>query len=378
MNAHNMMGNLHHWTRAGQFLTAVFLVSTLPAQKVDVVQVISKTSDRKVALPGEFMPFQSVAVRAKVTGFVEHVYVDRGSEVKQGQLLAMLVAPELTSQRLEAEAKVQSVISLRAEAEAKVVSAQSTYDKLKSASETPGVVAGNDVIIAQKVVEAAQAQVNAFEQSAKAARATVEALKDMEGYLKVLAPFTGVITERDIHPGALVGPGASSPPMFQLEQNSRLRLVVAVPEVDVSGIEPGARVTFTTPAYPGETFSATIARVAHSMDPKTRSMAVEMEVANTGGHLAPGMYPTVLWPVRRPKPSVFVPATSIVTTTERTFVIRVRGGIAQWVNISRGVSNGDLVEVFGPLQAGDIVVRRGTDELREGSHVNPQMGTKPS
>jgi RND family efflux transporter MFP subunit len=166
--------------------------------------------------------------------------------------------------------------------------------------------------------------------------------------------------------------------MFQLEQNSRLRLVVAVPEVDVSGIEQGARVTFTTPAYPGETFSAPIARVAHSMDPKTRSMAVEMEVANTGGHLAPGMYPTVLWPVRRPKPSVFVPATSIVTTTERTFVIRVRGGIAQWVNISRGVSNGDLVEVFGPLQAGDTVVRRGTDELREGSHVNPHMGTKPS
>jgi hypothetical protein len=103
-----------------------------------------------------------------------------------------------------------------------------------------------------------------------------------------------------------------------------------------------------------------------------------MEVANAGGRLAPGMYPTVLWPVRRPKPSVFVPATSIVTTTERTFVIRVRDGIAQWVNVSRGASNGDLVEVYGPLEAGDLVVRRGTDELREGSHVSPQMNTKPS
>jgi membrane fusion protein, multidrug efflux system len=362
MNAHN------------RFVAAFLLACALPAQTVDVVKVISKKSERKADLPGEFMPYQSVAVRAKVTGFVDRVHVDRGSVVKEGQMLAVLVAPELKSQRAEAEAKVQSIESQRAEAEAKVVSAQGTYDKLKAASQTPGVVAGNDLLIAQKAMEAAQAQVHAFEESAKAARSAVDALKDMEDYLKVTAPFSGVITERNIHPGALVGPGAAAPPMFQLEQNSRLRLVVAVPEADVSGIEPGARVTFTVPAYPGETFSGPIARIAHSMDPKTRSMAVELDVANTGGQLAPGMYPTVRWPVRRPKPSLFVPPTSIVTTTERTFVVRVRNGVAEWVNVSRGQTNVDLVEVFGPLEAGDVIVRRATDELREGMRVN----TKPS
>ena len=248
MNAHN------------RFVAAFLVACALPAQTVDVVKVISKKSERKAELPGEFMPYQSVAVRPKVTGFVERVNVDRGSVVKEGQMLAVLVAPELKSQRAEAEAKVQSIESQRAEAEAKVVAAQGTYDKLKAASQTPGVVAGNDLLIAQKAVDAAQAQVHAYEGSAKAARSSVEALKDMEEYLRVTAPFSGVITERNIHPGALVGPGAASPPMLQLEQNSRLRLVVAVPEADVSGIEPGARVTFTVPAYPGETFSGPIAR----------------------------------------------------------------------------------------------------------------------
>jgi RND family efflux transporter MFP subunit len=284
--------------------------------------------------------------------------------------LATLVAPELTAHRVEAEAKVQSIESQRAEAQAKVVAAQSTHEKLKAASETPGVIAGNELLIAQKAVDAAQAQVRAVEESIKAARAAVRSLADIENYLRVTAPFGGVITERNVHPGALVGPGGSSPPLFQLEQSSRLRLVVAVPEVDVSGIEPGVRVVFTVPAHPGESFSAPIARVAHSMDPKTRSMAVELEVNNANGRLAPGMYPTVRWPVRRVKPSLFVPATSIVTTTERTFVIRVHDGIAEWVNVSRGVSDGDLVEIYGPLAAGDRVVKRASDELRDGTRVS--------
>src|SRR5579864_1594696 len=119
-------------------LAACIGANTLAAQTVDVVKVISRKNERKVQLPGEFMAYQSVAVRAKVTGFVEQVRVDRGSLVKEGELLATLVAPELTAQRVEAEAKVHSVESQRAEAEAKVASAQSTYDKLKAASQTPG------------------------------------------------------------------------------------------------------------------------------------------------------------------------------------------------------------------------------------------------
>jgi RND family efflux transporter MFP subunit len=160
--------------------------------------------------------------------------------------------------------------------------------------------------------------------------------------------------------------------MFRLEQNSRLRLVIAVPEVDVSGIARGSHVTFTVPAWPEQSFSGVVARVAHSMDPKTRSMAVELDVANPRGILAPGMYPTVNWPVRRPRPALMVPATAVVTTTERTFVIRVRDGVLEWVNVSKGVRAGDMIEVRGPLAAGEPVVQRASDEMRPGTRVTPR------
>lgn len=106
------------------------------------------------------------------------------------------------------------------------------------------------------------------------------------------------------------------------------------------------------------------------MDPKTRSMAVELDVPNAQLRLAPGMYAAVAWPVRRSKPSLLVPPTSIVSTTERTFVIRIRDGVVEWVNVARGAPAGNLVEVFGPLNEGDTVAKRGTDELREGAKVS--------
>jgi hypothetical protein len=112
-----------------------------------------------------------------------------------------------------------------------------------------------------------------------------------------------------------------------------------------------------------------VARNAHALDPKTRTMAVELDVANRDGSLAPGMYPTVKWPVRRPGNALFVPKTSVVNTTERTFVVRDLDGRAQWVDVKKGAADGDLVEVVGNLKAGDTVVRRATDELREGTPI---------
>src|SRR2546425_8619395 len=189
-----------------RFLIVLSMSSAVFAQGVDVVKVVSRSAERKVQLPGEFIPFQAVAIHAKVTGFIDRVEVDRGSVVKKGQLLATLDAPELRAQRAEAEAKVQNAESQRAEAEAKLAGAQSTYERLKAASATPGVIAGNELIQAEKVVDAARAQVRAVEGSIQAAQASVAALKDMEAYLNVAAPFNGVITERNVHPGALVGP----------------------------------------------------------------------------------------------------------------------------------------------------------------------------
>src|SRR5438093_813580 len=350
-------------------LAAASLVAQAP---VEVVRVTSKSVERQVKLPGEFRPYLAVSLYAKVAGFVRRVDVDRGSTVKHGQLLATLEAPEMQAQIVEAESKAQAIELQRAEAVAKLAGAQSTYDRLKAASATPGVVAENDVIVAQKTVEAAQALVRSYEDSIKAARAQAQAVRDLGQYLQIKAPFDGIITERNVHPGALVGPGSGSTPLLRLHQITRLRLVVAVPEALVGAIVKGARVPYTVPAYPGETFYGVVNLIAHDLDEKTRTMPVELEVRNVDLRLGAGMYPELQWPVRRPQPSLLVPPTSIVTTTERTFVIRVRNGSAEWVNVSRGARVGDLIEVFGALKDGDMVVRRGTDELREGAKINAQ------
>jgi membrane fusion protein, multidrug efflux system len=153
-------------------------------------------------------------------------------------------------------------------------------------------------------------------------------------------------------------------PMVRIETPSRLRLVVPVPEAYVAGIPAGTRVEFTVPAYPAQIFSAPVARIAESVQVKTRTMPVELDVRNPSGRLAAGMFSEVLWPVRRPGPTLFVPATAVARTTERVFVVRIRDGKAGWVDVKTGARPGDAVEVFGNLQEGDEVASRGTDGLR--------------
>ncbi|MGA3077391.1 MAG: efflux RND transporter periplasmic adaptor subunit [Bryobacteraceae bacterium] len=354
----------------GRLAGLAFLVQLAPlcAQTVDLVPVVSKPITRTIDLPAEILPYLTVSLHAKVPGYVERVLVDRGSIVKQGDLLAELSAPELKAQIAEGESKVQAAESEKLQAQAQLAAAESTYAGLRKAAETPGAVAGNEVVQLQKQVEAAQSLVRARDQASQAAAAALRAQKDMEAYLKIAAPFDGVVTDRLVHPGALVGPGAD-PVLLVIQQISRLRLVVPVPEEDLGGMVRGASISFRVPAYPDRAYTGTVARIAHALDPKTRTMPVELEVVNRDGTLAPGMYPSVKWPVRREHPALFVPKTSVVTTTERTFVIRARGGRAEWVDVKKGAAGVDLIEVSGALAAGDRVVRRGTDELRDGMPV---------
>jgi RND family efflux transporter MFP subunit len=345
----------------------LLLLTAAAAFAQETVPVVSKVIERKSRLPGEFLPYEAVELRARVTGFVDKVLVDRGSVVKKGDLLVELDAPEMKAQLAEARAKEKALESQRAELDAKRVAAESTYERIKTASATPGAVAQNEVILAGKAVDASRASIQALEGSIDAARQSTKALQDLEAYLKVTAPFDGVITERLVHPGALAGP--SMGPLLRLEMNSRLRLVAAVPESDVGGIVKGARVPFTVPAYPGQRFSGVVARIPRSMDAKTRTMAVELDVDNRAGLLAPGMYPEVTWPVRNARKSLLVPPSAVVTTTERTFVIRANDGRAEWVDVRKGAGSADLVEVFGALKENDRVVRRGSDEIREGTVV---------
>jgi RND family efflux transporter MFP subunit len=340
----------------------------LAAEPGVLAPVVSKPVARTVELPGELLPYLIVSLHAKVPGYVERVLVDRGSPVKRGDLLIELSAPEMDAQIAEAESKVQAAVADRLQAEAQLDAAQSTFDRMKLAAETPGAIAGNELTQTEKQRDAAQAALRSRQQAGKVAEAAVRALRDLQAYLRITAPFDGVVTDRMVHPGALVGPGNDTD-LLVVQQVSQLRLVVPVPEENVSGIMNGATVPFQVPAWPERSYSGVIARISHALDQKTRTMAVELDVMNRDGSLAPGMYPTVKWPVRRSLPSLFVPKTSIVTTTERTFVIRDRSGAAEWVDVKKGVAEGDLVEVRGNLKPGDMLVRRASDEIREGTPI---------
>jgi membrane fusion protein, multidrug efflux system len=351
--------------RLKSFIIAAFAMASW-AQTVDLAPVVSKPVSRIVELPAEIFPFLTVSLHAKVPGYVDHVLVDRGSAVKEGELLINLTAPEMDAQIAEAESKVQAAEADRLQAEAQLAATQSTYERTQEAAKTPGAIAGNDLVLAEKQVEAAQALVRSKQRASAAAQAAVDLLKAMQGYLKITAPFEGVVTDRLVHPGALVGPPLD-PALLVIQQVAHLRVVVPVPEEDVGGIVRGASVEFTVPAYPRRIYSGKIARVADALDQKTRCMPVELDVFNRDGTLAPGMYPSVKWPVRGQSAELWAPKTSVVTTTERTFVIRDRGGRAEWVDVKKGVTEGDLVEILGDLKPGDLVVRRATDEIREGT-----------
>lgn len=335
-------------------------------KKIALVKVESRSLSRTVPLTGQLTPFLQTDIEARVPGYVEKVLVDKGSKVRRGQLLVILSAPEMRSQTGASEAGLHQAEADVAQAKATAAAVASTYERLLEAAKTPGAVAGNELIQAQKQKEAAEAVVQAREASAKAASSQLRSTQEMQAYLHVTAPFDGIITERLVHPGMMITIG-SHQPLLRLQQISHLRLVVPVPETYVGNLSRGRQVSFHVPARPGKNYSGQIARIPQSLDAQSRSMMVELDVLNTDTSLAPGMYPTVDWPVVAGDNLLFVPASSVVTTTERTFVITARNGRAHWVDVRKGAPSGDQVSVRGALKAGDLVAKQATDEIREGA-----------
>jgi len=340
--------------------------------RLELTEVVAGSLDKTTVIPGELRPFQRVDIHAKVSGFVDEVRVDRGSRVTRGRVLVVMSAPELQAQRAEASARIAAAEAERAQAEAQLAAAEGTHTRLVEAARTPGVVAGHDVMLAEKAAEAERARLASTEGTIAAHRAALRAIEETERYLRVTAPFDGVITARFAHVGTLAGPaGDGGAPLLTIEQVRRLRLVASLPEAYTQSIVTGREVEFSVLAHPGRRFVGAVARPAYSVDTATRTMPVELDVDNPDGLLSPGMYAEVAWPIRRAGDSLLVPASAIEATTERIFVIRVRAGVAEWVDVRRGLAQGNQVEIFGDVAAGDTVVVRATDEIRPGTRVEP-------
>jgi membrane fusion protein, multidrug efflux system len=350
------------------------LVCCLPALSqspvhVEMVKVESRPSARTVPLTAEFAPFLQTDIEARAPGYVEKVLVDRGSRVHKGQLLVQLSAPEINSQTAASEANLHQAEAEAAQAEAQQAAAESTSAKLQEAAKTPGAVAGNELLQAEKQRDATLALVDSRKAAVRTAKERLLASQATESYLRVTAPFDGMITDRFVNPGMLIDGGHT--PMLKLQQVAHLRLIVPVPESYTGSIVKGTSAVFHVPAHPGKSYSAKIARISNALDQQSRAMMVELDVYNQDGGLAPGMYPTVDWPVGGIGENLLlVPATSVVTTTERTFVIASVNGRAHWIDVQKGPPIGDNVSVRGQIFAGLSIVKRASDEIREGAPLS--------
>ena len=344
-------------------------------QQIAVASVESQKLDTTLTLPGQISPYEVVDVYPKVTGFVDTILVDRGSHVRTGELIIRLSAPELVAQSTQAEASVHSAEAQLAGAQAKLASDHGTYLHLAAAAKTPGVVAGNDLLVAEQTAAADNAQVDAASNNVQAARDGLRGFTQLESYLEIRAPFDGVVVQRNLHPGALVGPTsgqAGAPPIVRIESLSRLRVVVPVPEAYAAGVQEGQQVTFSVPAYPGRTYHAPIARISQDISQNTRTMQVELDLHNGDAQITPGTFANVVWPIHRSYTTLFVPSSAVTTDLQRTFVIRVSEGKAEWVDVKTGATVNGKTEVFGDMQPGDVVVANATDSIRSGTSVSAQ------
>jgi len=344
-------------------------------QQVATATVESQKLDTTLSLPAQITPYEAVDLYPKVTGFIETILVDRGSHVKAGEVIARLSAPELVAQHSQAEAGLHTAEAQLAATQAKFASDHGTYLHLAAAAQTPGVVAGNDLQVAEQTAAADNAQLEAASNNVQAARESLRSIAQLESYLEIRAPFDGVVVQRNLHPGALVGPASGqsgTQSIVQIESVSRLRVVVPVPEAYVAGVQEGQQVAFNVPAYPGRTYRAPIARISHDINQNTRTMQVELDLRNADAQVTPGTFASVEWPIHRSYATLFVPSSAVTSDQQRTFVIRVNQGKAEWVDVKTGVTVNGKTEVFGGLQPGEVVVANATDSIRNGTPVSTQ------
>lgn len=328
-----------------------------PTPEVQVAPLHKGILSSSLHIPGELVPYQQVDVYAKVSSFVKKTYVDVGTEVSDGQLLVTMDAPEINSQLAEAKSKLQS-------AQAVYTASKATYDRLVETAKTPGTIAGNDIdqAAARKASDAAQVE------AAKSAYQSVEANL---AYLNIRAPFSGVVSERNVNDGAYVGPAGkgSDKPLFVIQQQRRLRLVISVPEAYAGILKTNDKVNFTVRPFPGRKFTASVSRLAGALDEKLRSERLEMDVQNDSKTLLPGMYAEVELALPAKDSTYIIPKAALVQSTEKVFVIKVVDGKAVWVDVKKGRESDGKVEVYGNLNDGDQIVQAGNDEIRDGGVV---------
>jgi RND family efflux transporter MFP subunit len=327
---------------------------------VTVIQPSSGAQFQEIVLPGNTQPFNATPIYARTNGYLKSWYVDIGAHVQQGQLLAEIETPEVDQQLEQARADLKN-------SQANEQLAQITAARWQNLLKTNSV--------SKQETDQAVSDLSARQATVDSMNANVHRLEQLQSFEKVYAPFAGVITARNTDIGALINAGAGGVPqeLFQMAAVNKLRVYVAVPEVDAQAAQAGAKATLTLDEFPGEKFMGTIVRNSDSIDLASRTLNVEIDIDNAQGRIKPGAYAfvhlTVPQSSRPSGQSLTIPANTLLFRSEGLRVGVVRNGRADLVPITIGRDFGATVEVVAGLQPSDRVIVNPVDSLTAGTPV---------
>jgi RND family efflux transporter MFP subunit len=332
-----------------------------------------------VTLPATTAAYAAANIFARASGYVEKRNVDIGDRVKAGQLLAQITAPELDHQIAQAEATLRQNQATLRQNQANMELARVTNDR-DSTLVKQGWVTLQQGDVDRYTLQAQQAAVGVAQANIAAQQALLQMLHQQKDYQRVVAPYDGVITQRNIDVGSLVQADATSGTfMFTIMQGDVIRIQVFVPQDQAFGLTPGIDAVVRVPEIPDRTFSGKVTRAADALQPGTRTLLTEIDVPNPDGALTPGIYCTVELHIPRKVPSLLVPADAVVFDRNGLHVAVIEDGTAHMRTVSVARDLGTQVEVRDGVKSGDQVILNPPVDLAEGSKVQARPGpAKPA
>jgi RND family efflux transporter MFP subunit len=322
-----------------------------------------------VTLPATTSAFESANIFARASGYIDKRNVDIGDHVKQGQLLAEIAAPELDHQIAQAEGTLVQLQAALQQARANAELAQVTWNRDRPLVEQGWATKQQGTVDVQ-TLRAQEAAVGVAQGNVTAQQAQLLVLKQQKAYQQVIAPFDGVITQRNIDVGSLVQADAvSSTFLFTIQQSNVIRAQVYVPQDEAFGLAPGVEAVIRVPEIPDRAFRGKVTRIADALQPGTRTLLTEVDIPNPDGLLTSGIYCTVELHVPRKVPSLLVPANAIIFNSDGMQVAVVKDGVVHIRKISVGRDLGTTVEASAGVARGDQVILNPPVDLTEGSKV---------
>lgn len=331
---------------------------------VAVAQVSRQDLYEEVTIPAEFRPYMEVELHAKVPGYVDRMNVDFGDRVKKDEVLATLDAPDLVAQ-------LNNAIATERKAEAAYTNAHLIYTRLVAVDKQ------NPNLVAQQDLDTADANDRATFAAIGAARADRQKYETLVGYLKITAPFDGVITRRYADPGALIQAGTASDtqslPLVRVSDNYLLRLDFPVSVEYVKDIHTGDPVEVRVESLGGKSFTGTITRFTGKVEEDTRTMMTEIEVPNPSLELVPGMYASVVLKMERRPQTLAIPLEAVASDRRPTVYLVDRNHLIQERPVTLGIESPTKYEVLSGLAPGDLVMIGHRSEVRPGQKVEPRL-----